>query len=175
LFCYVLSPATGRSTKLTGPTGEFLVAAELCRRDLIATPFGGNVPYYDVIASSPDGGHIPVQVKTVNGNTWQFNINYFVELEFQGERQVLGPKAPSPYPNLQVVLVALRNEAREHDRFFILSWVQLRDVLVDRHRAYLDKHGGRRPKAPRSPHVALSIEAVLQFEDQWQVVEAALS
>ena len=167
--------ATGRSTKLTGATGEFLVAAELCRRDLIATPFAGNVPHYDVIASGPDGGHVPVQVKAVNGNTWQFNIRAFVDIDFQGECQVLGPKAPPPYPNLQVVLVALANGARDRDRFFILSWEQLRDLLADLHQQFLAKHGGKRPKAPHSLHVALPLDAVREFEDQWQVIEAALS
>ena len=42
--------ASGRGTKLTGAVGEFLVAAELCRRNLVATPFSGNVPHYDIIA-----------------------------------------------------------------------------------------------------------------------------
>jgi hypothetical protein len=43
--------ATGRSTKLVGQAGEYLVAAELSRRGLIATTFTGNVPHYDIIAS----------------------------------------------------------------------------------------------------------------------------
>ena len=48
--------ATGRATKLTGAVGEFVVAAELCRRGLLATPFAGNVPHYDIIASGQSGG-----------------------------------------------------------------------------------------------------------------------
>ena len=59
--------ATGRSTKLTGATGEFLVSAELCRRGLIATPFSGNVPHYDIIASDEIGGHLVIQVKAERG------------------------------------------------------------------------------------------------------------
>ena len=43
--------ATGRTSKLVGQTGEYLVAAELSRRGLIATTFTGNVPHYDIIAS----------------------------------------------------------------------------------------------------------------------------
>jgi hypothetical protein len=64
--------ATGLATKLTGAVGEFLVAAELCRRNLLATPFAGNVPHYDMIASGQFGGHVAVQVKAINGLTWQF-------------------------------------------------------------------------------------------------------
>ena len=41
----------GRSNKLVGQTGEYLVAAALSRRGLIATTFTGNVPHYDIIAS----------------------------------------------------------------------------------------------------------------------------
>ena len=55
--------ASGRSNKLVGQTGEYLVAAELSRRGMIATTFTGNVPYYDIIASNEDGKHVSVQVK----------------------------------------------------------------------------------------------------------------
>ena len=96
-------------TKLAGATGEFLVAVELCRFDLIAVPFSGSVRHYDVIASGRDGGHVPVQVKAINGNTWQFKIRSVLEGENEKERQVLGSMEPPRYSNLQVVLVALRN------------------------------------------------------------------
>ena len=54
---------SGRATKLTGQIGEYLVAAELARRGLIATTFTGNVPHYDIIASDERGRHLSVQVK----------------------------------------------------------------------------------------------------------------
>ncbi len=49
---------SGRATKLTGQVGEYLVAAELARRGLIATTFTGNVPHYDIIASDERGRHV---------------------------------------------------------------------------------------------------------------------
>jgi len=54
---------TGRINKLVGATGEYLVAAELSRRGLIATTFTGNVPHYDIVASDEFGQHVSVQVK----------------------------------------------------------------------------------------------------------------
>jgi Holliday junction resolvase-like predicted endonuclease len=57
--------ATGRQMKLVGQKGEYLVAAELGRRGLIATTFTGNVPDYDIIVSTEQGKHISVQVKTI--------------------------------------------------------------------------------------------------------------
>src|SRR5208337_2592159 len=59
---------TGQATKLTGAVGEFLVAAGLCRRGLLATPFAGNVPHYDIIASWRSGGHVAVQAKATLAN-----------------------------------------------------------------------------------------------------------
>ena len=99
--------ATGRDTKLTGATGEYLVAAELCRLGLVAAPFAGNVPHYDVIASDPRGGHLAVQVKTIRGSTWQFDIRAFLDVRLDGHHQVLGRAKREPYPRLACVLVVL--------------------------------------------------------------------
>ena len=164
---------TGRGTKLTGAVGEFLVAAELCRRNLMATPFSGNVPHYDIIASGERGGHLAVQVKTINGPNWQFSIRQFLDVRLDGQRQIIGEPKPEPYPGLRCVLVVLGKEG-SRDRFFILTWPELRDVLAAGYRQYLAKHGGIRPKAPESFHVSLSIREVEPFEDQWQTLLDAL-
>src|SRR6266478_5916666 len=112
---------TGRTTQLTGAVGEFLVAAELCRLDLLATPFAGNVPHYDIIASGQSGGHVAVQVKAINGLTWQFDISKFldVRMDEDGNHQILRGLKPEPFPELICVLVVLRGTGR--DRFFVLE------------------------------------------------------
>ena len=164
--------ATGRSTKLTGAVGEFLVAAELCRRNLIATPFSGNVPHYDIIASGQFGGHVVIQVKAINVETWQFDVGKFVEVEIEGELQILGRLHDEPYPELVCVLVMLRELGA--DRFFILQWTDLQRILVDSHRQYLAKHGGKRPKAVKSLHTSLSAEKVKRFENNWALIEGMI-
>lgn len=55
--------ATGRANKLTGQIAEHLVCAERGRRDVIATPFSGNVPKFDVIAADDHCRPLPIQVK----------------------------------------------------------------------------------------------------------------
>jgi hypothetical protein len=164
---------TGRGTKLTGAVGEFLVAAELCRRNLLATPFAGNVPHYDVIASGERGGHLAIQVKAINGSNWQFDIRQFLNVQFDGQRQLLGEPKPEPYPGLRCILVALGKNGNR-DRFFILTWLQLRDLLVAEYRQYLAKYGGTRPKAPASYHTALSVKKVEDFDGQWETLLQAL-
>ena len=101
--------ATGRDRQLTGAVGEFRVAAELCRRGFLATPFSGNVPHYDIIASGQHGGHAAIQVKAINRGSWQFDAKKFVEISFEetprGLRQILGELTPAPYAGLIFVLV----------------------------------------------------------------------
>ena len=41
------------------------MVAELCRLGLVAAPFAGNVPHYDVIGSEPRCAHLAVQAKTI--------------------------------------------------------------------------------------------------------------
>jgi hypothetical protein len=161
--------ATGRANKLTGAVGEFLVAAELCRRGLLATPFAGNVPHYDIIASGQSGGHVAVQVKAINGHTWQFDVQKFVEVHMDedGKRQILGALEQEPFPDLICVLVVL-NKKPEQDRFFILEWKELQNLVVMHHREYLSKHNFVRPRVPRSFHTSLDISEVEPFENEWR-------
>jgi len=162
--------ATGLSIKLTGAIGEFLVAGELCRRGLLATPFAGNVPHYDIIASGQYGGHVAVQVKAINGATWQFDIRKFLNAHMaeDNSHQVLGAKQPEPFPDLMCVLVVLKGTGK--DRFFILEWKELQDILATGYEAYIGKKKGVRPRSPESFHTALLISSIEPFENRWEKI-----
>ena len=136
---------TGRSNKLVGATGEYLVAAELSRRGLIATTFTGNVPHYDIIASDETGRHVSVQVKASRGPSWQFgNISLYCDITFDGKRQIVGKRKSCPVRRLIMTFVKIEDDG--NDRFYILPWERLRDLLVNHHEAFLAKHKGTRPK-----------------------------
>src|SRR5208282_1206028 len=159
--------ATGQATKLTSAVGEFLVAAELCRRGLLATPFAGNVPHYDIIASGQSGGHVAVQVKAINGHAWQFDIRKFLDahMDEDGRRQILGVPQQEPFPELMCVLVVLKKTGQ--DRFFILEWKELQNLMVRTYTEYLSKNNFVRPRKPDSFHAALAISDVEPFENKW--------
>lgn len=162
--------ATGRSNKLVGQTGEYLVAAELSRRGLVATTFTGNVPEYDIVASDETGRHVSVQVKAGRGDSWQFgDITRYCDLSFKGHRQVVGKPKPCPVRRLVVVFVRLGGEDRD-DRFYILPWVRVRDLLVRHHTTYLKKHGSVRPVRWDSLHSAIQEETLRPYRDRWQTV-----
>ena len=168
---------TGQERQLTGAVGEFRVAAELCRRGLLATPFSGNVPHYDIVASGQRGGHVAIQVKAINGGSWQFDVRRFMQITIeetpQGVRQVPGRVVREPYPGLVYVLVLLSQDG--NDRFFVLTWKQLRQIIVDDYRIYLSKVGGVRPKAPRSFHTALKVDEVADYEGSWDIIPRSMS
>ena len=83
--------ATGRSMQLTRQIGEHLVAAELGRQGLIATPFAGNVPEFDLLVADKKGRAMPIQVKAINGPSWQFNAKSFLDIEtVNGVQRVKG-------------------------------------------------------------------------------------
>lgn len=165
--------ATGRQTKLVGQTGEYLVAAELSRRGLIATTFTGNVPDYDIIASTEKGKHVSVQVKTSSGTKWQLgNISKFVDIQFEGHEQIVGYVHPSPVQNLVYVFVKLGDYGS--DRFFLCTWLEFAQMLARGHAEYLAKHDGVRPKSWKSLHTAFSVNDISHFEDRWDLIEEML-
>jgi len=164
--------ATGRNNKLVGATGEYLVAAELCRRELIATTFTGNVPDYDIVATDGHGRHVAVQVKAIRRGSWQFgNVTNFFAVRFRGKKQMVGKNKLSPLRGLIIVLVFVDPKAA--DRFYILSWESLRDALRKDYTQFLKKHGGKRPNNWRSLHCALPEKSLGRFRD-WGLIKKSL-
>lgn len=165
--------ATGRSNKLVGQAGEYLVAAELSRRGLIATTFTGNVPHYDIIASDETGRHVSVQVKAGRGTSWQFgDVRNFCEITFDGKRQVIGKPKVCPVRRLVVVFVKI--EADGHDRFYILTWERLRDLLIRGHETFLGRHDGVRPQRWDSLHSAIMEKVLHRYQDKWDTIDKNL-
>ncbi len=165
--------ASGRNNKLVGQTGEYLVAAELSRRGLIATTFTGNVPHYDIIASNEEGKHVSVQVKASRGDSWQFgDITKFCDISFNGKRQIV--ESLKRCPVLRLVVVFVKIDADGADRYYILTWRTLRDLLVKGHKAYLQKHGGMRAQKWDSLHSAISEQTLMPYKDKWAIIEKNL-
>jgi len=164
---------SGRSNKLVGATGEYLVAAELSRRGLIATTFTGNVPHYDIIASDETGRHVSVQVKASSSASWMFgDLSCFFEIKFKGKRQSVGSPKRCPVKGLIVVFVAIGHD--RSDRFYVLTWRQLRDLVKTSHASYLAKHKGVRPKKWDSRHGAIVEKQLARYKDRWSVLKKSL-
>lgn len=154
-------------------TGEYLVAAELCRRGWVATPFAGNLPHYDILAADWSGRQVLVQVKTIHWeSSWQWDASKFVEIRMEEERQVLGQPRNPPYPGLICVLVRL-GESYGKDEFYILTWEDLRERIIADYRRYLERHQGVRPRNPRSTHAMLTPKELTEYKDNWDLLQTA--
>lgn len=160
--------ATGRSNKLVGQAGEFLVAGELARRGYISTTFTGNVPHYDIVASSGDGRHLSVQVKTALSGSWHLIISSFCEITFNGSRQVMGPLKEAPVLDLVTVFVVLAGQGQ--DRFYVLGWEQLRDTVVQDYMGWMAARDWTRPKNAQSLHCALLERQIPTYADAWGTI-----
>ena len=109
-----------------------------------------------------------IQVKAINGHAWQFDVRKFldVHMDEDGKHQIIGAPQQEPFPDLICVLVLLKESGQ--DRFFILEWKQLQNLVVKGHTEYLSKHNFVRPRVPDSFHTSLDIVAVEPFENEWR-------
>ena len=71
----------------------------------------------------------------------------------------------------RLIMVFVVIEEDGDDRFYILKWQRLRDILVRMHKKYLAAHGGARPKRPDSLHSAIKEEHLRPYRDRWDTVE----
>jgi hypothetical protein len=86
---------------------------------LIATPFAGNVPQFDLLVATEDGRSMPVQVKAINGPSWQFDATKFLKIEIEdGFQTVLGSRTDL-YRDLVCVFVLLQEAGT--DEFYTLT------------------------------------------------------
>jgi hypothetical protein len=162
---------SGRNNQLTKQVGEYLVACELARRGLLVATFSGNVPDFDLIATNFHGFSCPIQVKTVKGGAWQFSIDKFVEIIFNDKQQIIGRKKPIPIPRLVGVFV-VAGENYGGDKFFVIEWRKVQDILIAHHARFLDSHGGVRPKAWDSLHCSLETTELKDYRDNWSIITA---
>lgn len=155
--------ASGNKTQLTRQIGEHLVVSKLGRRGIIATPFAGNVQGYDILAADFRGNSIPIQVKTINGPSWQFQITSFLNIKFEDDNsQIVTGKIELQDPNLICVFVLLKKD--ELDEFYIL---QLKDIQEYFFKTY---KSGLRPRNPKSLHCAIWPNDILEYKDNWNII-----
>lgn len=160
--------ATGRSMQLTKQVGEYLVAAELCRRRLIATTFTGNVPDFDILAIDEQYRTVPIQVKTIRGVSWQFDAGKFLKIQKNNGRQEVTGKTNLPYADLLCIFVRLVRQGQ--DEFYIFRIRDLQDIIDGQYRGFLKSKEGVRPRNPGSTHTAVRPTQLAQFRDNWDLL-----
>ena len=155
--------ASGYKTQLTRQIGEHLAVSKLGRFGIIATPFAGNLPDYDILAADLKGNTLPIQVKAINGPSWQFKITSFLEIQFEndGSQKIIG-KVELPNPNLICIFILLKND--QEDDFFIFHIKELQEYF------YKTYKGGLRPRNPKSLHCAVWPKDLIKYKDDWKLI-----
>ena len=162
------------STQLTRQVGEHLVAAKLGRLGLFATPFAGNVPEFDLVVANGAGLSTMVQVKAINGQSWQFgNASTFINIELIGNKQVVRGKKKTSNPKLVCIFVLLREI--EADEFYVFRLKDLQTVIEKQYTKNLKHHSGVRPKNPKSMHCAVWPKELAKYRDKWSLVSESLA
>ena len=168
----------GRNNKLTGQVGEFLVCAELGRRGLIATPFAGNVPAFDILAADELCRTVPIQVKASNSDNWPADARHWMNIEFDEDtkRQNYREPAKIENPDLIYVCVAIAPaNSTDGDRFFVLTKSQVQNAIIKGYSEWMDKRDWVRPRNPESYDARYLIEAIAKYENRWELITQRLA
>ncbi len=164
--------ATGRSMQLTKQVGEYLVAAELCRRGLISTTFTGNVPGFDILATNERLLTIPIQVKTMSKDkkTWQFKDikRDFLDISISNNIQEVKGKKRLKARDLIYVFIKLKEQ--NQDEYYIIRMRDLQDIIYRKYKGWLAKVRGKRPRNPNSTHCSLYPKDVKDYKNRWEII-----
>ena len=170
-------PGLGRKNKLAGQIGEYLVCAELGKRDLIATPFAGNVPAFDILIADEHCRTLPIQVKASRGTKFPTNAREWMDLAYdsQTRRQVCGGPSRIANPDLIYVHVAIAAADAGKDRFYILTKAELQVVCIKAYSTWMSTHEWRRPKNPESYDLRYEVKDIAMYENNWALITDRLA
>lgn len=165
----------GHNNKLTGQIGEFLTCAELGRRGLIATPFAGNVPAFDVLAADELCRTVPIQVKASSSNNWPADARHWMNIRLEGERQINDGPKEIVNPDLIYVCVAIAPKGSdERDRFFVLTKSELQSAIIKNYKEWMDGYDWIRPRNPESYDARYWLKNIVEYENRWELIEQRL-
>jgi hypothetical protein len=163
-----------RNNSLARQIGEHLVCAELGRRGLIATPFSGNVPAFDILAADDNCKTVPIQVKASRGDNWISDARQWMDILLENKVQINRGLAEIENPHLIYVHVAIAPPKGGKDQFFILTKRQLQEVAIKRYSSWMDKISWKRPKKPDCYECRYLIENLEPYRDNWKIITEKL-
>jgi len=166
--------ATGLSNKLTGQVGEFLVCAELGRRGMIATPFAGNVPQFDVVATGDHLVTVPIQVKASNSTSWQTDLRHWLDVEYDAQDLCHVGHRKKRLQSQKLIYIYVALDEDEGDRFFILPQTEVRDIIHKDYMRYMKPRDYRRSKNPASMHWGIKALQLECYEGNWELIRERL-
>ena len=158
------------SNQRTHQIGERLVISKLGQLGILATPSAGNAPAYHLLASDRSGHSLPLRVMAINRGSWQFNATMFLEIEQQGDCQVVKGEKKLRHPDLVCVFVLLKPD--DGAEFYILPLKALQQYC---RKGYLRDTkgelfpGGKRPRNPQSTHGAIRPCDLQEYRD-WSLI-----
>ena len=190
--------AKRRDTSHTGRAGEHYVAAELNRRGSYASPFAGNVPGIDIVATNNDRTAVVyIQVKTKQKGNWQLSISHGWGISDpkpclclgkceSGECNDMHEHHPDAIDLNKInrvggktdhywVFVSL--QGLQEVKYWIVPDVEVRDQLIrERHIAYLERKGGHRPGQNHgSLHISIPEKDLAPWKGAWDSLGLGLS
>jgi hypothetical protein len=163
-----------------GQIGEFLVCAQLGKRGLIATPFSGNVPAFDILATDEHCRTVPIQVKSSRSDNWPSDARTWMQIQVMDGRQV-GLDGSTPlvataitHADLIYVCVIIGDPGKP-DRYFVLTKSELQIACIKGYNAWMEPKNWRRPRNPESYDCRYGISSIAEYEDNWSLIEARLN
>lgn len=169
--------SSGLGNKLTGQIGEYLVCAELGRRGFIATPFSGNVPAFDVLATDEFCRTVPIQVKASNSDNWPATARDWMNIHLDSESgvQTLLGLVKIPNPDLIYVCISIAKvNSGKNDRYFVLTKTDVQQAIVKGYSAWMEKHNWKRPRNPASFDSRYFIPTIEHFENNWDLIASRI-
>lgn len=161
---------TARAKQLIAQWGEHLACSELNRRGFFATPFAGNIPEIDILCCDENLKTIPIQVKALTTDHLPGIATRYMDVVFDGERQIVKPKKRIANPGLIYLFIKIGREYGK-DEFYLIRKKELFKIVYHDYKKWLEGHNNLRPRKPQSLHCSIWLKHLTRYKDNWQILK----
>ena len=141
------------------------MCAKLAKLGVLATPFAGNIPEFDIVAIDAEGRAVQIQVKAASKDGWFYEYDKYVRTieTLEGQHTV---EAADPLSGPDIIFVCVLLDLNgQTDRFFVLKHADLQRQIVAGLTAWMAK-GHNSVGSQWRYH----LDDIKDYEEQWGAV-----
>ena len=112
------------------------------------------MPLYDIVALTPSGVTLQIQVKAINKGDWQLDAKHFLEIEYDKDTDTQRIQALKTISIANLVFVLIKIIQSGQDELYVASYPDIQKIV---------KEGYRRTNG-KSNHFALRRKMIAEFK-----------
>jgi hypothetical protein len=99
------------------------------------------------------------------------NAQKFLDIDYNEKTEIQTIIGKWDFKDSKLIYIFVKIIGQGKDEFYIVRLQDLQEIIFRDYGEYLKKHGGRRPRNPKTMHTAISLRHISGYRDNWKLLQ----